>query len=407
MTNDLMPASLQDQVRAALTTLGYSEISEGYDFQLSRTRRQKEAPLPLAVAFWQDARDQFGSAIAVRWVSSEHTQIESYLKAIANDLWAPYSIVAEPRGCEIWETIGPLSTLEQTFRRLARVPYGALPLALAHRSSELGPNAVARQKRVWRQKALYEASPEPNAFLQWAYRPTRDRLANVLSTLVRDVYSRSALDSLFTERVRWLIRLLGVRITWDKRWMESGDRASARELLAAARFYPTRLSQNETLHADVGLEVARQVVQHLAHVHLAAANGGLLSQLMQDNGVPTELLRHWRLFLTPPDVAWQLLADLPIESLATSERFLWDSTCGSGTLLVAGLERLRSLSSLTGRDLREYLVEHVRGNERQPAMAELTRIRLDLALERRQVRTGQLPLATPARLSASRQTPKA
>ena len=182
------------------------------------------------------------------------------------------------------------------------------------------------------------------------------------------------------ERVRWLIRLLGVRIVWDKRWMEPGDRTSARDLLAAARAYPTRLGRNEALRPVVGLEVAKQVVEQLSHVHLAAADGGLLSQLMQDSSVPTELLRRWRLFLTPPDIAWRLLAELPIEGIEPEDRFLWDGTCGSGTLLVAGLERLRSLCSASGGYLREYLVEHVRGNERQPAMADLTRTALDLAL---------------------------
>lgn len=375
-----MPAHLQNQVKTALLTAGYSEIAEQYSFQLSEADRPEKAPLPL-VAFWQDTMDQFASAIAVRWVGGDGRHVDAHLKAIANDLWAPYSILAGPGGCDIWETIGTGSANEQVFRQLeAEVAYEALPSALSRRTSELGPETVANRKRIWRQKALYEASPEPNAFLQWAFRPTRARLADVFSALVSAIGDLAELDELLTEHVRWLIRLLGVRIIWDKRWRDPGDRTSARDLVSAAQSYPTMVGPHEAMHTRIGLAVAERVVQQLAHIHLAAADGGLLSQLMQGNGVPKQLLQRWRLFLTPPDVAWRLVAGLPIEGITPEERFVWDGTCGSGTILVAGLERLRSLSAATGHELRAYLIDHVRGNEQQPAMADLTRIALDLAL---------------------------
>ena len=89
MTTSSMPPTLQGQVRTALARVGYSEIAEQYNFQLSESDHPEAAPLPL-VAFWQETRDQFGSAIAVRWLSADRDRIETYLKPIANDLWAPY-----------------------------------------------------------------------------------------------------------------------------------------------------------------------------------------------------------------------------------------------------------------------------------------------------------------------------
>jgi hypothetical protein len=234
---------------------------------------------------------------------------------------------------------------------------------------------------MWRQMALYELDPAPNAFLRWAYRPTRDRLAAVLEDVFAAARRTLRVGELAIGHVRWLLRLIGVRMAWDKRWREPGSRTDGQSILVDALQYPTRVTSAPDINAsELGL-LASVVAAKLGTVHLGAADGGLLSQLLQEGGIPPHLQRERKIYPTPQHVAWRMVQTLPFEALPRHERRVWDGTCGSGTILVAALERLRALvPELEGAALRQHLVSSISGNDLAEALADATRMALDQAL---------------------------
>jgi hypothetical protein len=379
----MMPPRAERAVRDALATIGYSDVQKDYSFSLGSSEGGPEVAPASLVAFWQEPHDQFGSAVAVRWLADGYA-VDPYLRAVAEGLWAPYTILATPAGCQIWETLPTAAGHGEIRFPLLEddLAYDGLARVLAKREQQLGPQAVADRKRRWRQMALYEASPEPNAFLEWAYRPTHERIADVFSRLLRATRELAGPNrELDAGHLRWLLRMVGVRIAWDKRWLEPTGRTSSRDLLLAALRYPTRVRRITDLSDATAQELADLVAAKLGPVHLGAADGGLLSQIIQGSGLPDALKREWKLYLTPPDVAWNMLKSLPIAALPEGQRRVWDGTCGSGTILVAALEHLRALvPHRGGADLRSYLISAMAGNEREPALADATRIALDLAL---------------------------
>ncbi|MFH1975962.1 MAG: N-6 DNA methylase [Pseudomonadota bacterium] len=96
--------------------------------------------------------------------------------------------------------------------------------------------------------------------------------------------------------------------------------------------------------------------------------------------VTKDLRDKWGIHYTPSILAKTLLERMPIEELPPDSRILADPTCGSGSLLVAGYERLANATYLRiPQDERhQRLVSSIFGNDRDPFAAEITRMTLRL-----------------------------
>jgi len=373
-----MPPSVQATITAALQVAGYSLVSAQYDFDPKghNSRKPETAPADL-VAFWGAPLDQATSAIAARWLGNGEDRAP-HLDRLREALWSPYLVIATPKLCEIWD-LYPESSDASDGRPLLLVgdiPYDALRATIAENWRRLGRPAVEAKKKRWRQMAMWEMDPEPNAFLRWAYRPTQNGLTITLARVyaaATDEFKHELSD----ESIRWLLRMIGVRIAWDKRWLDPGSRTSPEAILADAKRYPTLASSpppDAAILADI-------VANQLRTVHLGAVDGGLLSQLFQESSVSRRLQEEWKLYPTPQHVAWRMMATLPIETIPYEERRVWDGTCGSGTILVAALERLRALSPIAQQnDIGRYLVGAISGNDLALVLSDAARIALDLAL---------------------------
>lgn len=375
---------LQEQakaIRAALRGLGYTSdsLEVNYQFAPERSPAPEAAPAEI-VAFYAEPHDQSTSAVAVRWQAAPREQ--AYLRPLRDLLWAPYAIFARVSECDIWDAL-PVDTPEAEPRLVAaHIPYSDLATALSQHVSEIGQSAVAQKKRRWRQLALYEADSVANAFTVWAYRPTLDLLTHALAGVFREARQevRNG-DYLLAEHVRWLLRLIGVRIAWDKRWKDAGNRTDPDAILTAARDYPTHVAAFTDISRVDAERLATVVAQRLGAVHLGAADGGILSRIMQDHAITGDLQHAWKLYPTPRHIAWHMVSALPLETVPADQRRVWDGTCGTGTILVAALERLRSLvPELPLPALRASLSRLLSGNDQAAAMTDATRIALDLTL---------------------------
>jgi hypothetical protein len=368
-------------IRAALHGVGYSSdfLEVDYQFAPNALPTPEAAPADV-VAFYAEPHDQSTSAVAVRWQAE--TQDMGYLRPLRDLLWAPYAIIARGSECDIWDTLPTDNQGTEPRLVAAHISYAGLATTLSEHGNELGQLAVARKKRRWRQTALYEADPAANAFTRWAYRPTVDLLTQVLSAVFQE--ARRDLrqgDYLLAEHLRWLLRLIGVRIAWDKRWEDAGDRTDPTALLDAARDYPTHAATMTDIGRDDAERLASVVARRLSATHLGAADGGILSQIMQDHAISGDLRHAWKLYPTPRHIAWHMVSAVPFETLPVDQRRVWDGTCGTGTILVAALDRLRSLvPELPLPELRAAMTRLLSGNDQAPAMTDATRIALDLTL---------------------------
>lgn len=96
--------------------------------------------------------------------------------------------------------------------------------------------------------------------------------------------------------------------------------------------------------------------------------------------VTKETRDQWGIHYTPSLLAKTLLRRMPIEEIPPAKRVLGDPTCGSGSLLAAGYERLTEASyrRLSDTERHQTLINSIFGNDKDPFAAEIARMTLML-----------------------------
>ena len=96
--------------------------------------------------------------------------------------------------------------------------------------------------------------------------------------------------------------------------------------------------------------------------------------------VTKETRDQWGIHYTPSLLAKTLLRRMPIEEIPPAKRVLGDPTCGSGSLLAAGYERLDEASyrRLSDTERHETLINSIFGNDKDQFAAEIARMTLML-----------------------------
>ncbi|MCG3212622.1 MAG: hypothetical protein FOGNACKC_06292 [Anaerolineae bacterium] len=123
-------------------------------------------------------------------------------------------------------------------------------------------------------------------------------------------------------------------------------------------------------HYDVGwlYEQAMQIIQKYINSKWPDLTGSQLFDLQQ----------HY----TPQAVAERMLKSLPLERLRPDERVIFDPAAGSGSLLLAATRRLASMPDVAMiPDNKNYLAQHVIGNDLDPNAKLLTKLRYTLVQE--------------------------
>lgn len=371
MINARFPKIKEQAISDALRQVGYGKslVDHNVDFNFIGSPSVYLEPASL-VAFWGEPFDQLTSAIGVRWIPSQEPAAQ-HVSALGKYLWVPFSIVARPEHCDIWEALPTNGVREPTLLEES-VPYDKLASRLEFRKDKFGREPVRERKIRWRQMSLYEL--KPSTFFDWAFRPTQKQLKRILQRVLQEGLHDHLDTDKKVERLRWLLRFTGVRIAWDKGWLSTLSRNSGEELVNAASRYPTPLNPIQEAY-----ELAENFIYKTELINFGIADGGLLSQILQTHGLIGDLRREWKLYPTPPDIAWRMVETIPIETIPEEKRLIWDGTCGTGTLMVVSMERLRQLSPRISKDPGQLSLNLV-GNDRQPLLADITRMALDTAL---------------------------
>lgn len=369
-------------VGAALERIGYGEslqeLAVGLDVPASAHMLPREVPV---MAFWDARHDQLTSAVAFARLP-EGADIGALVRELASFSWAPFQLIATRQGIDVWDAIPEGEAGKSGPRLLGTTDEQRLAGFLASQGASMQPAVVKRRKQRARQMALYEAAGTETAFFEFAFQPTRQRLLKILRPLVESVSGEDVTTEGLINRLRFITRAIGVKIGWDKRWLQPLARDSHAALIAEATRYPTPWPEDALVEDAERESVAQDFLDSVSSVNFALADAGLLGQLIQTNSLVDQLRRTWKFYPTPPDVAWRMLRGLPTEVLAVADTVVWDGTCGTGTLLVAAMDRITGASGDDLGGVRDARVL-IGGNEREPLLADVARISLDIAADSR------------------------
>lgn len=114
IANGVSLGEREQTIVGALHTVGYGKslLANNVEFNFTGRPSAYLEPVPLA-AFWDKPFDQFTSAIGIRAVTSTEPA-RRHLDALGKYLWVPFSIIARPDVCEIWETLPTNGVREPT-----------------------------------------------------------------------------------------------------------------------------------------------------------------------------------------------------------------------------------------------------------------------------------------------------
>lgn len=213
----------------------------------------------------------------------------------------------------------------------------------------------------------------------WATDVTRKLLVDhfalavdVLRNYARNRRDIGAYDSSLT---RIAIQLLGAIILADTGVLGNDLRlydASMDSLVTAAQSKFESYFQRELFIQYK--EAAEEAYRLLRQIRFAGFVPDMLSEIYT-KAFSKEQRKKLGRFDTPLYLTRRILENIPVEYLPPDQRFIADMTCGWGSFLIAGHERLSSLVDTESSSLRNQL----RGNDIDPFTAQLAGLGLLLA----------------------------
>ena len=233
---------------------------------------------------------------------------------------------------------------------------------------------VAKQKLRLRQYTLYETDPQGRAFGDWAVRPTIDHANKVFSSLVKRVSLLVPRPLPIDDHIRWLFRLLTLRVGKDRGWSVASDldRRGISAFCQRANTYPTPWLADQ-LPSEVGEQIAEDVLDTLESLNFESIDPILIVKAFRIPALRS-LRKRINLFPTPRPYAWDMMSSIPLHAGMA----VCDPTVGTGTFLVAAGHALWSGSGMDDGQL-SPLRQVLHGADSSALSVDFARIALDLA----------------------------
>ncbi|BBO72360.1 hypothetical protein DSCA_62900 [Desulfosarcina alkanivorans] len=177
--------------------------------------------------------------------------------------------------------------------------------------------------------------------------------------------------------VQGAIALIGARILRDRLKKDWDITSGARNFLSYADQYLPG-------YFHVSIAIADRLDPILTRFSnsydLSQVSIDMVGRFYEKAFVTSELRRNWGIHYTSSLLARTLLSRMPIEELNPDDRVLCDPTCGSGSLLSAGYERLAEsiLSESPTSDFHQQLVGSIFGNDKDKFSNDVAKMTLML-----------------------------
>lgn len=253
------------------------------------------------------------------------------------------------------------------------IPYSKFEEYLRNNQQFFTPRRLEKAKLAPEQLTLFDIAPNLiKKALQIADKELVDRFEKGVKEIIGSIHDRNK-----QKVVNAAIAVLGARILRDRLKKDWPLTSGAIELLKFANSFSPQ-------YFNVPSEIADKLDPLLGRLHSAfdfsQVSLDMVGKFYASAFVTKELRDQWGIHYTRSLLAKTLLERIPIEELPPDERVLADPTCGSGSLLTAGYERLADATYLrVSSDKRHRrLVGSIFGNDRDSFAAEITRMTLML-----------------------------
>ena len=248
---------------------------------------------------------------------------------------------------------------------------------------------VWNPKSVLRARNIAAPGPRQLDFIDLGLIPAleqhiREKLDPLLGEIIhaasRDYQKRHRQQPDWDSLCRLVFRSLAGKIMYDRSL--SGFRSiqgipSADELLSKVeRHY--RDQEPVTDDPDTRTLVVQRMWESISFENLSVE---VLAYIWENTLVSSETRKELGIHATPPSIARYIVHRLPIEDIPQDERHVVEPCCGSGTFLIAALQRLRDLlpEEMDAPQRHAYLARHLAGFDTETFGLEVARSSLTLA----------------------------
>ncbi len=348
-----------------LERCGYIDDLLAEDFPVWSPR--KPIATPDLVAFVRPDQRDMGTAAIVAPIAESEGEVQDLWLSTAAAIAAPAALIALPDQVTLWS----VSADPRESQEVAEAPLEEFE-RLTNRLASLTPDAIHRFKTAGTQLSLFPAD------LQLLGR-SRDKSRSYLTELVENammtVQQRRSgrADSLAPRLVIAAIATLMIR---DKLGATVDEKGS---LVATAQTtfpgYFDWIGQLDLLDRVLLSEIIDQL---RSEVNFSSLEPAMVSDVYEEALVTPSQRRVQGTYYTPRALARQMLEMIPVETLPPENRSILDPACGSGTLLLAGVDRLEQLQPLQMTPLSRhgYLIDHLRGYDKDPFAVEISKLSL-------------------------------
>lgn len=374
--------SIRNTISSAFQQVGYSEKEKTLLRDIRFVGEGGKSHKADMVAYSSPLRQDADTAV-ISVKGSENTEKIQFDSEISpfRALATPVIVLAEHRAIRGMDeprviTVG-LSENAATFDRGKAknkiVPLSRFEEYLKNNREQFTPRRLERAKLVPEQLTLFDVAPD---LIEQAIHIANKELINRFEKGIRELIE-SINENQRLSVINAAIAVLGARILRDRLRKNWPLTSGAGEFLSAAKsFLPG--------YFKVPNAIAGRLDPLLDRLHSAfdfsQVSLDMVGKFYESAFVTKELRDQWGIHYTPSILAKTLLRRMPIEELPPNKRILADPTCGSGSLLAAGYERLANAAYLTisQGERHQKLVGSIFGNDRDSFAAEITRMTLML-----------------------------
>lgn len=352
-------------LRRMLSDCGYTDELIAENFPVWSPRRPLATP-DLLTFVHPEQRTMATAAILAPVAESEGEIRELWLSTAAA-IAAPAALIALPDHVSLWSIGADVSESH----RVADTPLANYS-ELTDRMSALNPEAIQRFKAKGLQPTLF---PVDITLLERSRRESRSYLTNLVENAMIIAQTRGARYPT-SPPARLVIAAIAALMIRDK--LRAPFKQASDLIHYSQTHYPGYFDWISRLRKRDNQILDELIDRFGSSVNFASLEPSMVSDVYEQALVTPGQRRTQGTYYTPPELARQMLQMLPVEALAPEQRSIIDPACGSGTLLLAGADRLEQLESPFTPSIvtHEYLTEHLRGYDRDPFAIEISKINL-------------------------------